>query len=137
MELVQWDEETMGTGVEMLDREHRTLIEMLNLLIEATVAGRGPAEVRNTMKFLGEYAVYHFRNEEGIMDRCRCPVAQQNKDAHAKFLNEYRELAHRFETEGPTEEFIADVQKKIVNWLSMHIRGCDTQLRKCVVTPSS
>ncbi len=73
---------------------------------------------------------------KSLMDKHKCPVASANKDAHAKFLAEFTDLMKTFETEGPTLGFVMQVQQQVVNWLVSHIRGCDTQLKKCLMAGS-
>ncbi len=137
MAIIAWDEKSMGTGVESVDREHQSLIKMLNELMEATSQGKGKEEIGRMMDFLGKYAVNHFQSEEGIMDECQCPTAAQNKQDHAKFLSEYQELSRKFETDGPSLTFVIQVQKKVANWLISHIRGCDMALKKCQMAEKS
>jgi hemerythrin len=83
------------------------------------------------IKFLGEYATKHFAHEEQVMLQHKCPLAQQNKDAHAAFLKDFTALGAKFEKEGPSLSFVMEVQKKVLTWLNNHIRGCDAKLRQC------
>jgi len=82
------------------------------------------------MQFLSEYVVEHFSHEECVMAERGCPVAAVNKEAHQRFLEDFALLRSQFEAEGPTLRITMEVQKRVVNWLMHHIRGCDRQLRK-------
>lgn len=132
MPAIQWDEKTMSSGVESVDVQHKKLIAMLNELMDATSQGKGKDVLARMMGFLGDYAKSHFAHEEGVMERHACPAAKANKEAHAKFLQDFTSLAARFEKEGPTLAFVMEVQKTVIDWLRNHIRGCDAQLRHCV-----
>jgi hemerythrin len=131
MAAIIWDDKVLGPGVATVDEQHKKLIEMINELMDATSAGRGKEEIGHMMDFLARYAVEHFGHEENVMSTHKCPAAEANKEAHAKFLQDFTALKARFDAEGPTLAVVMEVQKRVVNWLTQHIKGCDTQLRKC------
>ncbi|MBZ0268045.1 bacteriohemerythrin [bacterium] len=131
MAAIIWDDKVLGSGVETVDEQHKKLIAMINELMDATSAGRGKEEIGRMMEFLAQYAVEHFSHEECVMSERKCPAAEANKDAHDKFLEDFTALRERFDSEGPTLAVVMEVQKRVVNWLTQHIKGCDTQLRKC------
>ena len=85
--MIAWDE-SMSTGVERLDAQHKTLIEKFNEL-SLVFAGNNIAETRlaagELLDFLQFYAVWHFQQEEVLMDQYQCPIADVNKKAHAEF----------------------------------------------------
>lgn len=131
MPAIIWDEMDLGTGVETIDEQHRKLIDMINELMDATSAGRGRTEIGKMMQFLSDYVVEHFSHEECVMAERQCPVADVNRKAHEHFVEDFEVLRSQFEAEGPTLRVTMEVQKRVVNWLTHHIRGCDRQLRKC------
>ncbi|MBI5864938.1 MAG: hemerythrin family protein [Planctomycetes bacterium] len=133
MPAILWDEKTMGTGVDTIDKQHEELIKMINEMMDASSKGKGKEELGKMMAFLGDYAKKHFAHEEGVMDKHHCPVSAANKDAHAKFLQEFTKLTAQYEKEGPTLGFVMQVQQKVIGWLTNHIRGCDAQLKKCML----
>jgi len=65
------------------------------------------------------------------MAQHKCPMAEKNKEAHAQFLKEFTALVARFDKEGPSLAFVMEIQKKVIDWLRSHIRGCDAQLKQC------
>ena len=136
MAAIQWNEQAMGTGVGSVDGQHKELIAMLNQLLDAMMKGKGKEELGGMIQFLGAYAEKHFSHEEQVMAEHRCPVALVNKQAHARFLQDFKLLAAKFSREGASSAVVVDVQQKMLNWLASHIRGCDANLRKCV-TPKA
>ena len=88
MAAIVFDEETMGTGVQTIDDQHKQLIEMINRLMEATNSGRGKHEIATMMNFLAYYAVEHFSHEECVMSEMKCPVAEKNKALQQKTSKE-------------------------------------------------
>lgn len=128
---ITWDEKSMSSGVASVDQQHQELIRMLNAFLDATSKNKGKDELGKMIQFLGDYAVKHFAHEEQVMAAHKCPVAQQNKDAHAQFLKDFTALGAKFQKEGASLSFVMEVQQKVLTWLNSHIRGCDAKLRQC------
>ncbi len=128
---ISWNE-TMATGANQIDDQHKELIKQLDLLTEAMMMGKGRGEIENILSFLGTYVVMHFMTEEELMQRYQCPVAEQNKLAHAQFIETFGQLQERFKTEGATSALVIDVKRKLNEWLTNHIVQIDTQLSACV-----
>lgn len=63
---VVWSSE-FEVGVELIDRQHRELIDRINKLLAAIREGRGREETFKVMRFLQEYVVEHFSAEERFM----------------------------------------------------------------------
>ena len=104
---------------------------MINRLHQACRAGTGKDELRQMMKFLGEYVQTHFRHEEGVMEQHQCTARAKNKMAHHQFLNTFTKLAADFEAKGANTSVLLDLRKLVADWLVSHICGVDTNLRGC------
>jgi len=124
---VTWDI-TMATGVAKIDQQHQELIARLNTLLEAMQKGRGKDEIGKLIAFLGDYVNKHFADEEAEMERCKCPAAIANRIAHQNFIKRFTEFRDRFNKEGVSPRIVIDVQKTLIDWVVMHIRGVDTKL---------
>jgi methyl-accepting chemotaxis protein len=131
VELIQWNEALMATGVQSVDEQHQELIGMINELHRACLAGTGNAELRRMMAFLAEYVQTHFRHEEDVMEQHRCPAKDANRMAHQKFLQSFEKLAAQFETKGESTSILLDLRRLVADWLVNHICSVDTKLRSC------
>jgi hemerythrin len=131
MDNILWDEGSMGSGVSSVDAQHQELIKMLNAFRQAIGSGRGDKELGKMIDFMGNYAKDHFAHEELVMAQHQCPMAQRNKDEHAKFLEDFAALTKRFEAEGASPWFVTEVQVRVMRWLTNHICRCDAKLRDC------
>ena len=129
--IIEWQEERMHSGVDSIDSQHKELIKRINELHQAMASGTAKKDHTKLMDFLGDYAVSHFKHEEGLMESHQCPARQKNKAAHAQFLNEYAKLAETVKRDGPTTAAAIQVKELLANWLGSHICGIDTQMRKC------
>jgi len=129
---LKWDARTMATGVEEIDAQHQELIDHINEFFRLIHLGKGGAGLEEFMDFLGQYAAWHFRHEEGCMEEFRCPAAGANKQAHAQFITIFRGYRNRLASEGPTTSLVIEVQQKVSDWVRNHIVRTDTHLRSCV-----
>ncbi len=79
--MIQWTQD-LETGSALLDRQHRLLIDNINLLKDL-VDAPNPARRNwdpavNLVDYLEAYADQHFKDEEECMERFRCPVHALN-----------------------------------------------------------
>lgn len=131
---IVWHAETMSTGFDDIDEQHKELFERLNGLLEAMKEAKGKSEIERLLGFLGEYALRHFAHEERCMARLRCPVASANKDAHASFIKTFEDLSQRLVAQGPTLALVIETQQKVAEWIQHHIIRVDTHLKACTRT---
>jgi hemerythrin len=131
MQAIKWDE-SMSTGVDSLDSQHKQLINWLNELLEAMSEGRGRGEIDGLLKQLGGYAALHFGNEEQCFEDYRCPFAAQNLAAHKDFVATFQAFRDEFDRTGPTSQLVVRIESELMRWLSNHIKRTDTQLKPCV-----
>lgn len=131
MQAIKWDE-SMSTGVESLDAQHRQLITWLNELLVAMSEGRGRAELDRLLSQLGGYATLHFSNEEACFEKYRCPLAAQNAEAHKQFIATFQSMRDEFDRDGPTSHLVVRVETELMRWLTTHIKRTDTTLKPCL-----
>lgn len=126
-----WDD-SMATGDDTVDQQHRVLIDMINGLIEAMQAGKGRQHLSDILEQLEAYTHDHFSWEEHCMTEHKCPIADVNKTAHERFVQMVAETRQRFEAEGPSTELVLAIKGNLGDWFMKHIRRIDTNLHGCV-----
>ena len=123
---------TMGTGAESVDNQHRPLVEIINHLLHAMATGKAKDDVGGILGDLATYATTHFAHEEACMATFSCPVAQQNKDAHAAFVKTFLAMKADFDRDGPSATMAIRMQRELSEWIAQHIVGIDVKLRPCI-----
>ena len=119
-------DETLVTGNEMIDAQHKELIGKIADLEEACETHRDKATAVKLLNYLADYTDFHFAAEEKLQEEIQYPGIQEHKAKHAEFKQAVKELQEMLEEEeGPTEAFVAQVQKNVVDWLYDHIKGFD------------
>jgi hemerythrin-like metal-binding protein len=118
--------DTLLTGVESIDREHKDLVALANDLDAALVARQSGEQINAVLMKLYKYATVHFGNEERLMRAIEYPDFSIHRSEHAKFLNKLDELSYRVQAN------IAQIAKIILDfltvWLQDHISKTDVLL---------
>lgn len=125
-----FDPETMATGHDIIDDQHRKLIDMVNQLEEAVEQGRGREGVDRLLNFLGDYAAKHFSVEEKLMTSTRCPAAEKNREAHKAMFETYKKWRANYDQHGFDPSLIMELKNILSEWLVQHICKIDCTLRE-------
>ena len=118
--------ENLVTGNEMIDTQHKDLIERMNGLLESCESGNEKLTAIKTLDYLSDYTDYHFKAEEQLQQDIEYPGYEKHKAQHEIFkqtINELQEMLQ--EEEGPSEAFVEKVEENIVKWFYVHIEGFD------------
>ncbi|MFZ5985604.1 MAG: bacteriohemerythrin [Bacillota bacterium] len=121
---IQW-RQSYEIGLEEIDKQHRELFKKINDLLDACNDNKGREEVNNTIRFLGDYVVTHFNAEEKLQEKYSYPEYKSHKASHDQFVKDFGDLKRRLEDEGPTLQFVALVNRVVVDWLIKHIGNSD------------
>ena len=127
---VVWSRE-FELGVDIIDRQHRELIERINQLLNAVRQGKGREESMTLLRFLQEYVVEHFQSEEIYMRRKGYQDYEAHKEMHDTFVADLHELMAEVEKTGITSEHVVLINRRVINWVVAHIFLVDKNLRAC------
>ena len=117
-----WREE-YSVNIQRIDNHHRRLFEMSNRLIEAVRLGKGQTEMGEALDFLMGYAMYHFSEEEALLERYGYPEGAGHAARHRRLMAQVRELEERLSAATITaDEVLTFLQDWIVNHILMEDR---------------
>ena len=85
-------DETLVTGNEMIDGQHKELIERINQLLESCEDGQGKVKAIKMLDYLLDYTEFHFSAEEKLQEEIQYPGIEEHKVKHAEFKNAVKEL---------------------------------------------
>ena len=117
----------------LIDSEHKELIDRINKLVDSCESGKEKTTAVRTLDFLMDYTDFHFRDEEKLQEESGYPEIENHKLQHKVFekaVNELKEMLE--EEEGPTEAFVAAVNKNITEWFLNHIQVWDKKVAEHV-----
>ncbi len=126
---IEWDEDTMSTGLEEIDNQHKEWMRHLNEFEEAIVNGQGKESLISTLHFLKKYTNIHFTTEENAMALLKIPALEQNKLAHEEFRGKLAEISDWVNQEGVSSVEILELKMDLEEWITNHICTVDIHLR--------
>lgn len=119
-------DESLYTGNELIDGEHKELISRVNKLVESCEQGTEKMTAIKTLDFLMDYTEYHFTDEEKLQKEVGYDQLDAHHAKHEEFKKSVEELREMLEEEeGPSEAFVNAVNKNITDWLVNHIQKWD------------
>ena len=118
--------ENLVTGNELIDSQHKELIDKINGLVKSCETHAELSVAVNMLNYLADYTDFHFTAEEKLQEEIGYPGIEEHKKKHKEFVQAIDELHEMLvEEEGPTKAFAEQVNKKVIEWLYNHIQGFD------------
>ena len=115
-------------GESSLDNQHKVLIAIFNDLAGMIESSPSRDSVAKILLALKHYAEWHFSCEEDCMEKYSCPIAGNNKKAHAIFTQRLENYEREFASAGSVREFALHVHNDLARWIYVHILEVDTKL---------
>ena len=130
MALIEWND-TMSIGIEVIDRDHRLLVDLLNLLHDAVEDDQGKETTGSVLNSLSDYTEYHFSREESMLKACNYPDLARHIKAHESLKARVNEVRKDYE-EGDSADIDRYVLEFLKDWLQAHIIGRDKLYQACM-----
>lgn len=114
----------------MVDEQHKVLVILINKLNHAINMGDMDL-ILEVFERLAMYTDFHFKEEEGLMDRCasyEASVKDNHKETHRKFISKVFSLKTKVE-ETHNSRFAMEALMFLSDWLITHI--CITDKKLC------
>ncbi len=118
----------LATGNTLIDHEHKELIGIIGKLMDACQKGKGREEMMKTVRFLEDYTIKHFSDEEALQQKYRYPDFQNHLGYHAQFKATVAAIARKLQTEGASVSLLAEINLNVAKWFTNHIRVQDTKV---------
>jgi len=120
----EWDD-TLSTGIEEIDRQHKELIARINQLMDAITGKQDKEAVAGYLTFLREYVAYHFAAEERDMTEYTYPGLIAHEAEHEQFKKRVNQLYDSFLARGATDQILVAAIRSSGEWLVNHIHKTD------------
>ena len=115
-----WPSE-LDTGIAVVDRQHRRILELINLL-EVHLEDGDPEALEKVLDELADYTISHLAFEEGLMEQAGYPLLESHRRLHRSFEESIFALAARHRA---GEAVAAELAELLRHWLFHHIRSTD------------
>lgn len=119
---IQWSEK-MSVGNNIIDQQHKKLVQMVNSLFDAMAQGKGDQVLEPTIKELAIYTKTHFDYEEQFMRQIGYPQLEEHQQVHRDLLGKVKGIYDKIAAgEHYSSVTLAGFLKE---WLTKHIMGVD------------
>jgi len=130
MEFLEWNDETMGVGIKLIDNQHKELLKIINQLSTSIYKNSQRKELVIIIDELIEYAKYHFSTEESLFDIYNYNEKLVHKKEHTLFVIKFIDIKDKILNSElylmrNAVEIAEDVFTYIIKWFLNHVAGKD------------
>jgi len=122
MSLMSWKDE-YSVHINVIDSQHKRLIELLNEVFDASRAGRGKEVVGKILNDLVTYTKVHFTTEQEFFRKYNYPGYAQHKGEHDNLTKQVGEFQEQYKA--GRAALSVELMQFLKDWLSGHILGSD------------
>lgn len=131
-----WKEE-YALGVEHIDKQHKGLFDVTGRILRILADGdsaRNRRTCKEAIKYLKDYALSHFADEEEYQRSIGYARYHQHKQRHEQFAKNIVRMEQEMEEQGYSPESVQQFIRALTSWLVNHIMCSDQDIvgRACV-----
>lgn len=116
----------LSIGDYKIDSQHKKLFEIFENLLEALAEGKGKDVILKVFDELSQYAIYHFNDEEELMEKINYPYFYIHKKEHQLFTANINYLIERYKYE--YYNVTSETADFLFHWLKNHIMAEDKKI---------
>jgi len=120
MAYMEWTRD-LESGIQVIDAQHKRIIDFINELYDAREAGRVD-ETNRVMEGLLNYTITHFEFEEGLQEKAGYPFLKAHQRIHEIFMKKVADIRARA---AAGEEVALELLTLLKGWLVSHIKSED------------
>jgi hemerythrin-like metal-binding protein len=124
-EAMQWNS-TFSIGVEKIDGQHKRLFELATLLEQELSGQQAAKSVGKALKFLVDYTIYHFKDEESLMAQINYPELDAHQALHKQLIEKVRAIL--LDVRAGRLPTVADLTSFLFQWIVEHIEQEDKKV---------
>jgi hemerythrin len=122
MALLAWDP-SYSVNVELIDKQHQMLVQMINDLYDAMMAGKDKDLLGRLINRLHTYAAMHFAREEDFFNQFEYPETATHAKEHKDFEKRVSNFEDQFKA--GRQSLSREIITFLSDWLVKHIKGSD------------
>jgi len=108
-----------AVGIEVIDGQHREMLELVNRVLEGLRVGREPDELVEVLRELVRCTEHHFATEERLMDELGAKAARHRAE-HRRLVESLRRFTDQLDAEA-----LGRGPRFLRQWLLEHIEAID------------
>lgn len=126
--------ETYRIGVDEIDRQHQELFIKVSDFIDVVRSPKPWEEkikfVEQTLTFMKDYVVRHFRDEEAYQESIGYPLFEKHLKIHQDMVQYVAQIEKEFLENDTDEKFMQQFAGKLLAWLINHVASEDLKIGK-------
>lgn len=126
MDMFTWNDE-FNVGVELINDQHKKLIQLINKLSEAMSAGKSSEVLGSVLKEIIKYGIYHFDTEEELFDKYDYDDVVAHKEEHTSFKTTASQLM--IDYEAGNYRVSVETLQFLKGWITKHIKTTDMKYK--------
>ena len=131
MPLIEWTSE-LSIGIDSIDEQHKKLVNMINALNDAKLAGSTNELLGKIFTGLTTYTQKHFTYEENMFAEYGYSNSDEHKRQHNELIAQVVELKDKF-LENPQGTISDDLIHFLKRWLTNHIMRTDKEYAEFLI----
>jgi hemerythrin len=125
--LIEWTPD-LAVHVPVIDDQHKELYSRMNDLCNAIMEGKGRHEVGSFVRYLSDYTIFHFEDEEALMREHAYSGLDAQRASHRIFRERVQKMLAQVDSGDAGSDLVVDVVNQMKDWFSNHIRTLDKRL---------
>jgi hemerythrin len=122
------------SGYEEMDKQHRRLVQIIDDLMYAILKeSNQTVKITAILHELDDYIATHFSYEEKKMEEHNYTEIQEHKNEHEDFKKQIRKINTYALEKDRREEYLNDMLKYTISWLTEHILKTDKKLASYLI----
>ncbi|MPY25070.1 bacteriohemerythrin [Shewanella sp. YLB-07] len=118
-------QDSMATGIALIDHDHKRLIMLINIFQEATEFNISERKVQLALDEVIRYTKYHFNREEQLMALNQYPGLKEHQLQHQQMIDEIELYMKEYRSD--PDVALDHILQFLQSWLMNHIKGNDRQ----------
>lgn len=132
MPLIEWTSE-LSIGIDSIDEQHKKLVNMINALNDAKIAGSTNELLGKIFTGLTNYTQKHFTYEENMFAEYGYINSNEHKRQHNELIAQVIELKDKF-MDNPQGTVSDDLIHFLKRWLTNHIMRTDKEYAEFLIS---
>ncbi|HAF60204.1 MAG: bacteriohemerythrin [Anaerovoracaceae bacterium] len=119
-------------GVPVIDAQHKELFRRVDSFLQVLRSENSwdekIPEINETLEFMKNYVVEHFRDEEEYQRSIDYPGYDAHKQLHADMVKYVLEVSRQYEQSNKNEELMQQFGGRLLAWLINHVAAEDQRI---------
>ncbi|MCD8351992.1 MAG: hemerythrin family protein [Planctomycetaceae bacterium] len=115
--------DAMLCGIPVIDAQHQELFHQIDILRDR----RNKDRISGVLRFLADYVIKHFNDEESLHLKSRYPQAAEHRKLHENFIKTFQALKAKCDSSEGELSTILELNKVVYEWLREHVLKIDKQ----------